>query len=1060
MKRYVQSTLVLAVAALLAACGGGRETTTLVQPSAAAPGVKALALAQSSVNGAGASALDTRLRGAHGKVEVWVSLSEDSLARRRAQLVSSGGQPSVRALAASSGEGGRAQPAAIRTEMLAQRARVQAQQADVGGRLRGLGAKVQAQVTMAHNAIAVSVDASQLQAISQLPGVAKVRPVLHYQLDLAETVPYVGGSSLQNSGFDGSGVRVAVLDSGIDYTHRNLGGSGALADYATATANPAAIPVGLFPSAKVVGGYDFVGSAWPSNERTEDVNPIDDGPAGGHGSHVADIIAGRSLDGLHKGMAPGAQLYAVKVCSSVSSSCNGIALLKGMDFALDPNGDGDPADAVDVINMSLGSPYGQIEDDLTLASSNAVALGTVVVVSAGNSADRPYIVGSPSIAPGAISVAQTQVPSASSVPLVIGAPASIAGTYLNTATLAWAPVLGTTSGEVVDVGRACAADPLSANPAGKIALVIRGACNISDKVDKAVNAGAVGVLVMLSAPGDAQTFSQGAGGNFRPSLVIQNSLGLAIRARLTAGEVVSVTLAAGNSFSIAGSVVGSSSRGPSMSTQGIKPEIGAPGASVSANFGSGSGQSAFGGTSGAAPMVAGAAAQLIQAHPARSALQIKAMLMNSAETQIYTSQAVYPGQLAPISRIGSGELRVNRAAALSGAAWDVSAMSAALSFGAVEAYQQITVKRTLTVENYSNSAKQYSVTPSFRYADDQASGAVRLIVPATVTVAANSSASLSVSLLINPAKLAAWSMNGGPQGGNGQGLNGPEYDGYLTLVAGGEKLSVPWHVLPRKAASASAAYSASRGAIVTLVNSGAEVADYGVFALVGSSAKLPAAALPQPGDNFAAVDLKSVGVRYLSDCGVTGGCLQWAISTHGRRAHPLYPGGFDVEVDVSGDGQPDFAVFQTELSGFGVTGQSGVAIRPINSGTGTIYFYNNADLNSGVVQYTVPLSAFGAGVSAATTFRFSVSAWDNYFSGIESDAITDMVFTPASPRYALSGGALPFGTVNKATSARLGFVSNAATVPASLSSESGFLVVFARNAGNETQEIKPQLPAP
>ena len=68
------------------------------------------------------------------------------------------------------------------------------------------------------------------------------------------------------------------------------------------------------------------------------------------------------------------------------------------------------SDAVDVINMSLGSDYGQIEDDLTLASTNAVRLGVVVVASAGNGADRPYIVGSPSTAPGVISVAQTQVP--------------------------------------------------------------------------------------------------------------------------------------------------------------------------------------------------------------------------------------------------------------------------------------------------------------------------------------------------------------------------------------------------------------------------------------------------------------------------------------------------------------------------------------------------------------------------------------------------------------------------------------------------------------------------
>jgi hypothetical protein len=476
-------------------------------------------------------------------------------------------------------------------------------------------------------------------------------------------------------------------------------------------------------------------------------------------------------------------------------------------------------------------------------------------------------------------------------------------------------------------------------------------------------------------------------------------------------------------------------------------------------------------------MVAGAAALMIQAHPARSALQIKAMLMNSAQTQVFTSQAFYPGQLAPISRIGAGELRVNRAVTLSGAAWDKAALSAALSFGAVEAAQQTVVQRALTVENYSSTAKQYSITPSFRYAADQATRAVTVQAPASVTVRANSSATVNVSLLINPTQLASWAMNGGSQGGDGQGLNGPEYDGYLILQAGNETLSVPWHVLPRKAASTivslgartgtlpevvgltarAGGYPAPRGVrTITLVNSGAEVGDYDVYALTGSSPQLPANAFPMPGDNFATVDLKSVGVRYLTQaqCSAVGGCMQWAISTYGRRAHPLYPAGFDIEVDVTDDGLPDFVVFQSENGGFGATGQSVVAIRPFNATSGPVDFFNIADLNSGIVQFTVPLSRFGAGVTTATTFRFAVFAWDNYFTGWYTDSIENMAFTPASPRYALSGGAPVFGSVPRSTSSRVGFTVNTA-VNAAQSSESGFLMMFSRNAGNESQEIRP-----
>jgi subtilisin family serine protease len=113
------------------------------------------------------------------------------------------------------------------------------------------------------------------------------------------------------------------------------------------------------------------------------------------------------------GVAPGVDLYAVKVCSSVSTSCSGIALIQGMEFSADPNGDGKFKDRVDIINMSLGASYGQpFDDDLSAAVDNATKLGILTVASAGNSADKPYANGTPSAADTALSVAQTSVPSA------------------------------------------------------------------------------------------------------------------------------------------------------------------------------------------------------------------------------------------------------------------------------------------------------------------------------------------------------------------------------------------------------------------------------------------------------------------------------------------------------------------------------------------------------------------------------------------------------------------------------------------------------------------------
>ena len=798
MIRSSRLLLAASFAAALAACGGGSDPAATADGRASPLAAKHAAAANARLQSlavpkaAAPAALDPRLARLRGPVRVWVSLNDESVAEFKAdQLAAQGVDMQDRRQVLSAAPSTAA--AALKTRARAQRDMLRGKQDALMSQLRGMGAKELGRVQIAHNAIAVSVDSASLATIAQLPGVAQVRPVINYEMDLSETVPYVGAALVQASGHTGQGVRVAVLDSGIDYTHRNLGGAGTLAAYEAAYGSGPSDPRnttrdGLFPTAKVVGGYDFVGEDWPNTPEAPDDDPID---YQGHGTHVADIIAGKSLDGQHKGMAPDARLYAVRVCSAVATSCSGVALLQAMDYALDPNGDGDTSDAVDVINMSLGSSYGQEQDDLTLASSNAVKLGVVVVTSAGNSANLPYVVGSPSIGVGVISVAQTQVPSATAIALQVNTPAAIAGIYGNTATMDFAPIGAGVTGDVVFVGTACPGQALTASPAGKIALVDRGACAVSLKIDAAVSAGATGVLVGLVAPGDAVSFSNGGGSQFAPSLVIQQVLSNRIKAQLNAGQTVNVSISPTAAIPLVGSMASSSSRGPAISSQQIKPEIGAPGASVSAVAGSGTGEEAFGGTSGAAPMVSGAAALLIEAFPKRSPEQIKAMLMNSAETVVYTNPAVLPGELAPITRIGAGELRVDRAMWLNTVAWNRKSRSAALSYGAQEVASKTTLVQTLRVQNLSDVDKSYTVTPSFRFADDQASGAVDVKAPNRVRVRARSSEDIDVKLVIDPTKLPTWTMNGGSLGGNGQAFNGPEYDGYVTLTNGAEKLSVP-----------------------------------------------------------------------------------------------------------------------------------------------------------------------------------------------------------------------------------------------------------------------------
>ncbi len=144
-------------------------------------------------------------------------------------------------------------------------------------------ARVLAQTQLVLNAVFVEVDAAALPEIAKDPAVSRIAPVGNYEMHLSETVPQIGAAAVQAAGLDGSGVRVAVLDSGIDYTHAKLGGAGTLAAYEAAYGTDTG-PFGgddrhtvldaQFPNDKVVGGFDFVGEDWPFGPRAPDPDPI------------------------------------------------------------------------------------------------------------------------------------------------------------------------------------------------------------------------------------------------------------------------------------------------------------------------------------------------------------------------------------------------------------------------------------------------------------------------------------------------------------------------------------------------------------------------------------------------------------------------------------------------------------------------------------------------------------------------------------------------------------------------------------------------------------------
>jgi hypothetical protein len=238
--------------------------------------------------------------------------------------------------------------------------------------------------------------------------------------------------------------------------------------------------------------------------------------------------------------------------------------------------------------------------------------------------------------------------------------------------------------------------------------------------------------------------------------------------------------------------------------------------------------------------------------------------------------------------------------------------------------------------------------------------------------------------------------------------------------------------------------SAKAGESIRLRNAGVAAGDVDVFSLTGVSPRADASELPQPGDNFAFIDLRAVGVRLAEP-----GYLQFAVNTFGRRAHPNYPAEFDIEIDVDRDGVPDFVVYNAELSGFGATGTNVVNVVNLATGVGNTYFYIDADLQSANAILTVPTAALG--ITDATTFDFTLTAYDNYFTGNATDGFGTMTYTPTQPKFVASGSLSP--TVAPRSSLKIG----TAAVPGgdvASPSQTGLLLMYRLDSGREADIVR------
>ncbi|WP_155371861.1 S8 family serine peptidase [Catellatospora vulcania] len=494
------------------------------------------------------------------------------------------------------------------------------------------------------NAVAATVPADEVARLSALPGVLAVVPDAPVRAYTDVSVPLIGATEVwqrkdtTGTQVKGKGVTVAVIDSGVDYTHPDLGG-------------------GLGEGFKVVGGYDFVNG---------DADPMDDN---GHGTHVAGIIAGKAAAaGGITGVAPEADLLAYKAMNEWGEGYTS-DIVASIEAAADP---ANPHRA-DVINMSLGG-YGDGLDPLGMAATAATRAGVVVVAAAGNAGPGRDTVGTPAVADGVIAVG------ASTSNMVLPT-AYVGGVRLQTyrGVLSANPAAKPVTGRLVDAGYGSTEELDAAGDLrGKVVRISGYAAPVLDylsqwELDLAKELERRGALAVISGQADSgpvvaaaadgsvpvapstsvqgllkgMVGTQASGDLYRmDKLVVLGMDGTQfaeLSERLAAGPV-DVTL---KGEDVTDRIAAFSSRGPSLRF-GLKPDLVAPGVGIRSTVPTalfGPGQYLMSGTSMAAPHVAGAAALLRQLHPGQEPAQVLATLTGTAKPVGGTPTAYGSGRL-------------------------------------------------------------------------------------------------------------------------------------------------------------------------------------------------------------------------------------------------------------------------------------------------------------------------------------------------------------------------------------------------------------------------------
>jgi minor extracellular serine protease Vpr len=883
---------------------------------------------------------------------------------------------------------------AIQTKILQQHATLEPSIVSLGG-------KVLAHYHDALNGMKVEIARSEIANLATMPGVVQVVDVPKYKIKNVVSVPYIGAPEVWQGvpGYRGEKVKIAIIDTGIDYTHANFGGPGTVAAFtqAAATSTLPADPAMFGPNApKVKGGTDLVGDEYDADDPTSvpvpDPNPLD---CNGHGSHVSGTAAGFGVTndgktyqgpydeaaysagfGIGPGVAPKADLYMVRVFGCTGST---EVVTDAIEWAVHNN--------MDVISMSLGGVYGSRLSSDAIASDNAAKAGIIVVAAAGNAGPAPYVTGDPSTGTGVISVAANNARAflVNGVKIAFASGPSVNGVEaiempLPTGSV---PAVILTTGGALSLG--CnTTDYPAGGVAGAVVILSRGTCSFDSKMANATaaRASAIGVV-------------NNASGFFNPLLTNPTIPFIELQLSdtptfLSQPQPTTAGIAAANvpdaTFQLAAAF---SSGGPRTDDGALKPNITAPGVNVfSTDIGTGTGGTFDSGTSMATPHVAGVAALTVQAHKAWHEPGLRAAIVETASPAAlpdYQPRIEGSGLVQPVGAVGT---QVTARA-------DQDNKLGLLSFGIAELTKNFKEERDIVLRNHDTFPATFTATATSSAGVPHSVDLSR----STVSLRGHDESILRVNLSVPAGSAGATHDTSGNLVFN-------DASGVISLkpeagANSGVALSLPYYLVTHARSTVDATLRDAKNPSVRLTNKQGVIAGNGDFYAWGLFNK-------ETKDISAGFDPRAVGVQS-NLISATDSILVFAINTYGRFSNAAQ-GEFEILIDVDGDGVYDYELFSGDtglVESLGeATGQLATFLVNLKTKTEIVEFLGDAPFDGSTIE--MPVLASDLGISPTNPrFTYTLKAFDNLGGEVDlkstasfnafTSALSTALFVPVGP---------------------------------------------------------------